>query len=447
MRKILPLLTLLLCAASARATYVGSSSPVIDNTGTATSITITYSPTAGNCVAIGVATSAAATISSVKDNNNVVYPQRSQPAVASSSFSYIYALCNVTSGITSFTVTFTAGPAIEGIVWEGSGYSGIGQSGVAGSAAGSTSGTTSTTTQASNNTVVSMFMLPDGNTPVATAGNMRQNALFHGVSTGAMFDNSSASPASTTNSLTWTTSSAYSVSSVEFSTAKINYTQVASSSTTATTNAQALTFPKVAGDYFIVAGYDGLNTGVNITFTDGGSDSFTQLTPGGSAPCNLATDGDTIGASFAKIGASGTDTVTMANGGTSSHKVIIVAEISGLALSGVLDQTSNCTDTLAVTSLTTSSMSTTSANEIIFAVFGVANALTFTAGANFTILAQVSTLADEVRVVTSTGSYTASITTSTSGEIAGFAATFMYPTTGGTLQSGAIKLGGNAIVH
>lgn len=459
MRKFLVLTFLILCALPAQATYVGGNKNT-DTTGTATSITVTYSPTAGNCVVIGLGASTTLTVSSIKDNNNTVYQFFGVPNFNNSSdFNTMSVACNIGSGITSFTATFTAGPSLFMGVVEESGFQNFGVFTSNSSASNvAPPGGATLTTQAANNAIVVLVStnVGVGQTMSSGTGTLRQSAAYGGRVAG-MADNTTASAGtSLTASVNWTGGNApFTATGVELSTSPMNLVQFTGGvCSNAVTCSQAFANPTQIGDYKIVASYDGSSPTANDTFSDT-IDTYTQVSPGGHVFCGLATDGDTIAMSFAKVSTNVTPTVTIANGGTTGHKTLLLAEFNGLAASSPLDQTSNCTNTLSVTSLTTGSVTTTVANEVIVAVFGTANGNTFTAGTNYTLLSQqnpapAAVSAQEFRSVIATGSYNAAASfTGAAQEAAGFLATFKAAsqpgTTTGTIFFGPSKLFGGTL--
>ena len=437
MRKLLILAALLLCAMRAEATYVGSASNSSTN-GTDTTLTVTYSATQGNCLIIGVMTDVTPTISSVKDNNSTVYPLLVSSAVSSVTHVNGYGACGISSGITSITVTFTAGPNIYVPVAEYSSFSALGLRPAGTNSPGSsTAASISLTTQANNNTVVGLFYDNGGATTASGSGTIRQNSAYLTTNTGTLMDISSASPASVTDSVMWSTSGLYTAAAIELSTSSFNIAQFTGANcATATTCPD--TFPQAVqtGNYILGMGYDGASPTLSVTYSDGVNNSggnYTQVSIAGHLYCGIATDGDTLAMSYWKSSSSSAFTVTMADGGSSSHKTILIVEIDGLAASNPVDQVSNCTNTLAVSSLTTGSVTTTSANEIVIPFFGSVSALhTFASGTGYTLLTQIptgassGTSANEFQALTSTGTYNAAMTLSTGGtdEMAGFLVTF-----------------------
>jgi hypothetical protein len=185
-----------------------------------------------------------------------------------------------------------------------------------------------------------------------------------------------------------------------------------------------------SGNYIIVAGYDGHAAGTNVTISDG-VNTYTQILISSSPACSLATDGDTLYMSYAKATTNATLTITMADGGfTTGTKAIMPVEVSGLATSAILDKVSSCANQTDVTSLTTAGITTTAANEFLFAVFGADNGLTFTAGSGYSSYASPGApgaVATEDEIVASTGTYNASMSVGSSAELAGFLVAF--PTT------------------
>jgi hypothetical protein len=452
------ILLLLLCALPARATYVGGNKST-DTSGTATTITVTYSPTAGNCVVIGLAASASLTVSSIKDNNNTVYQFFGlQNTNNSSDFNTMSVACGIGSGITSFTATFTAGPSLFMGVVEESGFQNFGMFTSNSSASNvAPPGGATLTTQAANNAIVVLVSsnVGAGQTMSSNTGTLRQSAAYGGRVAG-MADNTTASAGtSLTASVNWTGGNApFTATGVELSTSPVNLVQFTGGvCSNAVTCSQAFANPTQIGDYKVVATYDGSSPTANDTFSDT-IDTYTQVSVAGHPYCGLATDGDTIAMSYAKVSTNVTPTVTIANGGTTGHKTLLLAEFNGLVASSPLDQVSNCTNTLSVTSLTTGSVTTTVANEVIVAIFGTANGSTFTAGTNYTLLSQqnpapAAVSAQEFRLLAVAGGYTAAASfTGSAQEAAAFLATFKaasQPVTNfGLSLIGPLKLFGGA---
>jgi hypothetical protein len=421
-------------AKAANPTFVGSATPVTSTNGTDTSITITYSPSSGNCVLIALGSNVSTlSISSVKDSSNNVIPLLVLDTNGSK-FSAIYGTTGVASGITSFTVTFTAGPHIWGTVAEYSGVSNFGQITDGDTAGTVTSASLSITTQANNNIFVGMFTIYGSATGITGTGstNVRQTSSFSDV--GAFADTALATAGSISTAISWTVASPYAAVGLELSSNPMNIVQfIGANCNSATTCSATFTQAVQISNYVIPVSYDGTSSSANDTFSDG-TNSYTQVMPTtGGTPhsfCGLSVDGDTVAMSYAKATTNVALTVTIANGGTSGHKIILLAEVNGLASSSPLDQTSSCINTSGVTSLTTGSVTTGFTNEIILAVFGLAASATFTPGTNYILLSQIPSGAgngvegNESREVTSIASYNASMTISASQEMAGFLATF-----------------------
>jgi hypothetical protein len=108
-------------------------------------------------------------------------------------------------------------------------------------------------------------------------------------------------------------------------------------------------------------------------------------------------------------GGSGLNVTATFTGSFATTKGITAHEYSGLDAVAPLDQSVGNTTTSA--NSTTSAITTTSSDELIFAAATVVN--TGSAGTNFTQRSSVASNVSEDRVVTSAGSYTASITNNT----------------------------------
>ena len=104
-----------------------------------------------------------------------------------------------------------------------------------------------------------------------------------------------------------------------------------------------------------------------------------------------------------------TDTVTVTYSGATTHYGVASIEFSGISANSRLDQVNTALG--SATNRTAGSLTTTSANELIVAVYGVDgnNDTTFTPGAGYTSLMTVQgfpLLEGEYQIVSSVGTYT-----------------------------------------
>jgi len=128
---------------------------------------------------------------------------------------------------------------------------------------------------------------------------------------------------------------------------------------------------------------------------------------------------------------------------------VVVHQYSGCATSSPFDQTATG-HTASGTSVTSGNMVTTQANEVIVAFMSASNSCTWTAGASFTkrgSIVQTDTQGED-RIVSATGTYTASATEVGNKELWITAATFADTPVGGTTYndsgSGTITLSGSS---
>ena len=194
--------------------------------------------------------------------------------------------------------------------------------------------------------------------------------------------------------------------------------------------------PVATGDYIIAFGLDGYGTGISITFADG-TNTYTQALFGGNAYCNLATDGDTVGMSYAQAASSSAFTVTMADGGYDGAKSLAIAEATGLT---GLDQTA-CEDSTGTIVSSGNTSTTTQGNEALFGFMGNSGAAStlITAGTGYSLLDAVPSgnnrIADEWQTVTSTGTYAATFAQSISNEAGVIIGTFEVTGAAPTISS------------
>jgi hypothetical protein len=196
-----------------------------------------------------------------------------------------------------------------------------------------------------------------------------------------------------------------------------------------TTCAVALVNSVTAGDYILAAGWDATGKNLSVTFSDG-TNIYNQVTFDGNVYCNLDTDLNTLGVSYAVASSSGPVTVTMADDANNiGIRIVEIAEVSGLT---GLDKTACANPT--GTSISSGNTATTGqANEFLFGFMGnnANNILTLSAGSGYKGMDVVANglsgyncVYDEYQSVTSTGAYAATFSQSVSEEAAVVIATF-----------------------
>ena len=190
-----------------------------------------------------------------------------------------------------------------------------------------------------------------------------------------------------------------------------------------------LTSNVTAGNALIAGGYDG--NGINQTDTV--SDTVNAGNYANDNSVNLTTDGDTVGI-FSKLNAgAGSTKITLTRSTTGGSLRLVAHEYSGLATSSALDQTATGHNTSS-TSGTTSNVTTTQANELIFCVLGCAGADTVTSNSPFTQRENTGFpggFASQDQVVSSTGTFAANYTISPADEYGAIIATYKAPGGGG----------------
>ena len=190
----------------------------------------------------------------------------------------------------------------------------------------------------------------------------------------------------------------------------------------------------VAGDLLLVLGYSGIlndtlsindsvNTWTSINYTGGisGNVGATQL--------------------WYAIAVGGASTVSISSSGGAASRNVTIGEWSANGNTFTLDKSAltSAGDT-TYTSLTSSSVSTTQANELLIGAFmSSGNVTTWTAGSNYNIQKQgnsgPSTVFED-QLVSSTNSYSASVTlTSTLGGVAKGIVTFAFAPSGGGVST------------
>lgn len=190
---------------------------------TSNSVTANVTINAGDTVVVAVAVNdaSAVTVSSVADSaSNSGYAQKATKATDTHSQCFEWAALSVASSATSITVTLSASVAALAVcvtTYSGVGSNGFGTTAVNGSGTGATL-SVALTTQDSNNFVVAAIVQRGIATFTAQNGSLRVTAQNGGgtVVTAGLVDNTSASPASVTDSVTSSLgSNAWSVAAVE----------------------------------------------------------------------------------------------------------------------------------------------------------------------------------------------------------------------------------------
>lgn len=200
-------------------------------------------------------------------------------------------------------------------------------------------------------------------------------------------------------------------------------------------NTLAATFPgsNTAGNLLIVVAET--DDGGTATVNDSVGNSYTQA---------KSTSWDfglrKLSVYYANNVSGGPNTVTLTSNTTGGGKQLQVFEYSGLADSNVLDQsgvsaTIGCTNTC----ITSPSVTTTQANELLFAAGGPAANATPTAGSGYTLEAETNNaaigsayIASEDQIVSTAGSYQASFTFSSQSSAGIIFVTFAGSGTGGS---------------
>jgi hypothetical protein len=169
----------------------------------------------------------------------------------------------------------------------------------------------------------------------------------------------------------------------------------------------AFTSNTVAGNILIVTARIGSPTGQNPSVSDSQSNTYTRQNYGE----DTASNG--LGVWTAVTSAGGANTVTLTNA-TSATRRWIIAEYSSNGETISVDQVA--ANTGNSTALDSGSVTTVNASELLIGAGEINNTATFTAGTSFTVRQEISQkIALEDRVVSSTGSYSASMTLSSSG--------------------------------
>lgn len=196
-----------------------------------------------------------------------------------------------------------------------------------------------------------------------------------------------------------------------------------------TDNASAIFGSNVTAGNLIVVSFTLNEIATISSVADGLGNTYTQV----DFIENLA-NGVTHYKYYAQNISGGACTITVT---TSATRLINVAaeEYSGMATSGVLDQTAKAQS--ASTTPSSGNIATTTANQLLHCSVGVANGATITAGTDFTLRQQEPTGAGagrtgtEDRTVTSTGTYSGGFTLDPSRDWACIIASFKEAAGGG----------------
>jgi hypothetical protein len=187
-----------------------------------------------------------------------------------------------------------------------------------------------------------------------------------------------------------------------------------------------------AGHALYAAFFDGSGSGHTLTFSDSQGNSWTTI-----KSASLTSDGDSIAVGCAIAGASASDTVTFIVNGTASTVIGSVYEVSNSTCT--TDATPISSDTTAQTVCSSGSLTTTTANDLLFGFCGLShNQSSLTAGSGWVdgLASGSSGLVyglGELKIASTAGSYTATSATfpSGSGEQATIEIAFKATTSGG----------------
>jgi hypothetical protein len=180
-----------------------------------------------------------------------------------------------------------------------------------------------------------------------------------------------------------------------------------------------LTFAQTAGNALVV--FAAINTNTTLSVADSSNGTYTQV---GTTQIGGVTCGIWVFFGIAAA-ASGVNTVGVTSGGFNGP--IAVVEVSGL--SGVTDgYNGNGNFTTAISS---GSLTTTNANDVVLGFFGVGNNFV-SYGSGWLGLDGTVNVASEYQIVSATGSYTATFTTTGSNNWASAIAAFKITASGTT---------------
>jgi hypothetical protein len=214
-----------------------------------------------------------------------------------------------------------------------------------------------------------------------------------------------------------------------------------------TSNSTTLSFSSnvTAGNALYAAVFDGSGSGHTLTFIDSQGNSWTTI-----ASASLATDGDTIAVGCAIAASSGADTVTFAVNGSTTALVGSVYEVANATCTS--DVTPISLDTLAQTACNSGSLTTATANDLLFGFCGIAhNQPSLSAGSGWSDGSSSGSESlvyglGELQIGSTPGSYTATSATYPDGtsEQTTIEIAFKATTSGGGGGSQAITGSGSA---
>jgi hypothetical protein len=211
---------------------------------------------------------------------------------------------------------------------------------------------------------------------------------------------------------------------------------IAAASASATTITNTFASNVTAGNLLVAFGCG--NTGTTFTFSSTGSPTWVKLAQftetGGS--------GNDLSIAYCANCPSGATTVTLTFSASSSFRGLVIAEYSGAATSGVLDQNTTGHETAATATPTDNSMTTTANGDLIVSALVFRNATSpASAGSGYSMIAvdQASGVGldfgAEDQIQSSAGSIAATFTlTTASAASAIMSAAFKAATAGSTPQ-------------
>lgn len=226
------------------------------------------------------------------------------------------------------------------MVEEYSGVGNVGQITASGSASSVTTLSVTTTTQASNNLLVGVFLVENGNSLSSSGGTTIRHTGADGGDTVATADNTVASPGSLSTGITWTNGATTGAAGLELSSDSLNAAQTAFTACgTASSCTATFIGTPIAGDA-IVASVDLART-TSISSLAHGTDSGVL--------CGVVTD-DTSNAAksaiyvFTNIATTGT-TVVLTLAASATFSDIHVQEVNGANTSNACDATGTSANT------------------------------------------------------------------------------------------------------
>lgn len=169
-----------------------------------------------------------------------------------------------------------------------------------------------------------------------------------------------------------------------------------------------------AGNWYAVLVRAGFQTGwgMNVTDSEGNTWSNCGATNGGNLTHQLEIfyAQNVVGGTHDAISVN-----TTGNGANSSTMSLVMFEYSGIATASSLDACNGTGGTGSTSPLTSSSVTTTNANDLIVGGFGEGSDTTWTAGSGYAIENSTTRVAFETQVVSATGSYQPQISVGTTG--------------------------------